>query len=430
MRIAVVGGGWAGLAAAVDATDHGHAVNLFEMAAQLGGRARRVNSDGLALDNGQHILIGAYTQTLRLMRIVGLEPEHLLLRTPLRIAYPDGQGLTLPAGPAMLAFTRGVMAHKAWSWREKLSLLATATRWARTSFRCDPSLSVSQLCATLPSAVRAELIDPLCVAALNTPVDNASASVFLSVLHDALFTGAGSADLLLPKTDLSALWPDSAARWLAQSGARCHLSQRVGLLERDGGAWRVDEEPFDAVVLAASAVEAARLARPIAPAWSASAEALRYEPIVTVTLRSNGTQLAHPMLALRYSDTAPAQFVFDQGQLRGMAGLLTFVISGARAWVDRGLDATVEATLAQAQQALVAQLRGPLQRVYALVEKRATFLCTPGLIRPPSQIAAGLFAAGDYVAGPYPATLEGAVRSGAYAAEVSGAQTAPPAARR
>jgi squalene-associated FAD-dependent desaturase len=431
MRIAVVGGGWAGLAAAIAATERGYKVTLFEMAPQLGGRARRVDRNGLALDNGQHILIGAYSETLRLMRLVGAEPALSLLRMPLRIAYPSDPGLTLPAGPPALGFFRAVMARKGWRWFDKLALLTTAAKWARAHFRCEPHLSVSQLCASLPSTVRTQLIEPLCLAALNTPIATASANVFLRVLHDALFSGAGSADLLLPRTDLSALWPDVAAGWLARADTRCHVSQRVDRIHHDSDGWRLVGAGFDAVVMAASATEAARLVRPIAPAWSACADALSYEPIITVTLRSDGAQLPHPMLALHHSDQAPAQFVFDQGRIRGMEGLLTFVISGARQWVDRGLDVTSTATLAQAKHALEPYLQSPLYVVNALTEKRATFLCTPSLIRPAQRVTDSLIAAGDYVAGPYPATLEGAVRSGVNAiAELSDAKTVRPEAHR
>jgi hypothetical protein len=122
------------------------------------------------------------------------------------------------------------------------------------------------------------------------------------------------------------------------------------------------------------------------------------------------------MLALHCDARAPAQFVFDRGQLGGPRGLLAFVISGAQAWVDRGLDETTQATLTQARAALGAHLREPLRVVHTIAEKRATFRCTPGLRRPPTRVAPGLLAAGDHIDGPYPATLEGAVRSGMQAA--------------
>nr|WP_119153465.1 hydroxysqualene dehydroxylase HpnE [Caldimonas tepidiphila] len=415
-KVAVVGGGWAGCAAAVQAVEAGHEVTLFEMAGHLGGRARRVELDGTALDNGQHILIGAYGETLALMRRVGVAPDEALLRMPLRVMYPDGSGLLLAEGPALRTFPLAVLRYPGWSARERLALLAAAGGWALRGFGCRAGLSVSQLCAALPQKVRADFIEPLCVAALNTPAREACAQVFLRVLRDALFSGPGSSDLLLPRSDLSALLPDAAARWLEAAGATLRLSRRVQRLEADAGGWRVDGERFDAVVLAASPVEAARLVAPIDAGWAAQARALRFEPIVTVYAQADGATLPLPMMALREGPGAPAQFVFDHGRLGGPAGRLAFVVSGASGWLARGSEATAQAVLAQAREVLPAGTAPRLRLLRTLVEKRATFLCTPGLARPPAAIAPGLQAAGDYVAGPYPATLEGAVRSGKQAA--------------
>jgi len=419
MRIAVIGGGWAGLAAAVEATTAGHEVTLFEMAAVAGGRARRLPQGlpGLALDNGQHILIGAYAQTLELLRRCGVEEAQVLHRMPLRLLDARGRGLSLPPGAAMPAFVRGVLSASGFRWSERIALLRMATGWLLSGFRCNPSLSVAQLTARTPAAVRRHLIDPLCVAALNTPSAQASASVFLRVLRDALFSGPGASDLLLPRVDLGTLWPDAASQWLVGHGAQLRLGQRVMALEPGPGGWRVDDEPFDAAVLASSALEAARLAHAHAPQWADVAQALQYEPIVTVLVYAPAMKrLPAPIVALDADDAHPAQYAFDLQQLRdgGATDTLAFVISGARSWTDRGLDATAEAVLAQARGELGL---GPDARVLrTLSEKRATFLCTPGLVRPAARIAARLYAAGDYVDGPYPATLEGAVRSGVAAA--------------
>jgi hypothetical protein len=115
------------------------------------------------------------------------------------------------------------------------------------------------------------------------------------------------------------------------------------------------------------------------------------------------------MLALRSQAGAPAQFVFDRGQLNpadpSAQGVLAFVISASSG--ER--EALERSVLQQARDQLGLQ---QLQAIRTVVEKRATFACTPGLQRPEAEIAPSLWAAGDYVAGPYPATLEGAVRSG------------------
>ena len=412
MKVAVIGGGWAGIAAAVSLADAGHAITVFEMAPHLGGRARSVAGEP-PYDNGQHILIGAYRDSLALMRRLGIEPEQVLKRLPLALPYPGEPGLRLPPGAPLIAFTRGVLAHRGWPLGARLGLLAAAGGWLARGFHCDAGLSVAELCAGLPAAVKRDLIEPLCVAALNTPAPQASAQVFLRVLKDALFSGAGSADLLLPRRPLSELLAGPATAWL---GDRLRLGCRVQSIEP---GWRVDGEAFDAIVLACTSVEAARLTAELAPTWSATASRLGFEPIVTVYLSSPGSALPAPMLALREGPQAPAQFVFDHGQLGGAPGRFAFVVSGAARWVEGG--GCAEAVLAQARRELAWAAPPVIDKV--LTEKRATFACRPGLARPPAQIAPGLFAAGDYIAGPYPATLEGAVRSGLAAAQGVGAGT-------
>ena len=426
LSIAVIGGGWAGLAAAVRATEAGHRVTLLEMSHQWGGRARRVDVDGLALDNGQHILIGAYARTLALMATVGADITGSLHRQPLELRYPDGRGLRMPAGPAWLGFAAAVFGCDGFGWRDRLALLSAAAGWALRGFSCPPDMTVAALCRALPPAVRQLLIDPLCVAALNTPAQQASAAVFLRVLQDALFGGRGAADLLLPRRPLGALLPEPAVAWLTARGATMHPGVRVMQLARVGRRWLVDGDAHDAVILACSAHEAARLAQDHAPTWTACAQAIGYEPIVTVYLQCTGARLPCPMTALVEGPDAPAQFAFDHGALGGAAGLFAFVVSGARKWVERGLDTTGAAVLSQARQAFApGTWPQPPTLLRVMAEKRATFRCTPGLLRPGARPAEGLMAAGDYIAGPYPATLEGAVRSGEAAVRL----LAPPVLR-
>jgi squalene-associated FAD-dependent desaturase len=416
-RIGVVGAGWAGLAAAVQATSDGHTVTLFEMSGQPGGRARSVAIDALWLDNGQHILIGAYTETLRLMRQVGVDPTQVLQRRPLELLYPDGGGLRLPRGNAHLAFVWAVARVRGWSWPERWSLLRQALGWLRNGMRNPGVDTVAQLCADMPERVRADLIDPLCIAALNTPSTRASATVFLRVLADALFGEPGSSDLLLPATGLSRLFPEPALHWLERQSCAVRLGRRVQSIGRGPGTvWSVDDEPFDKVVLACSAVEAARLVGPLNATWSAQAASLHYEPIATVYLRRQGSHLASPMVALRSNAEHPAQFAFDLELLGQHTGMVAFVISGARNWLDLGLDALCASVQTQAAVALPRSFVTSPSVVHTAMERRATFACVPELVRPPRGIAPGLVAAGDYVAGPYPATIEGAVRAGVQAA--------------
>ncbi len=418
--VAVVGAGWAGLAAAVRCVEGSAKVTLFEMAPRPGGRARDIGAVDEGLDNGQHIAIGAYRETLALMATVGVGEGEAFLRRPLALVGADGQGLRLPEGSPIASFVRAVLGRRGWSWRDRLALLRAAAGWRRSGFACGPSTTVADLARSLPTTVRRDLIDPLCVAALNTPAADASGAVFLRVLGDALTGGRGASDLLLPRQGLSSVLPTPALAWLERHGADIRLGTRVGALSRvadaRGDGWSVDGLRVDRVVVAASAAEAVRLAAPHSPDWAARTEAIGHEPIVTVYASSAGTRLTEPMLLLDSDDARPAQFVFDRGQLGGPQGLLAFVVSGAARWVARGADAIEQAVRGQAGEALTRQLAAPLVVARVVTEKRATFRCVPLLDRPPGQIVDGLVAAGDYVDGPYPATLEGSVRSGVAAA--------------
>ena len=412
MKVAIIGAGWAGCAAAVEATRLGHQVTIFEASRTAGGRARRVMStvagQEIALDNGQHILIGAYSETLRLMSDLGVDEAASFLRLPLTMQFPDGSGLTLPDWPAPLDAVAGILNARGWPLADKLSLLKVAIGWRLGGFTCRPDRSVSDLCSHLAPGVMAALIEPLCVSALNTPPERASGQVFLRVMRDALFAESGGSNLLLPRKDLSALLPDAALAWLEANGGVTRLGERVQALATAGTGWAIDGELFDRILFACPPIEAARLVQGsgiAADSWLGHARGLQHEALTTVYAHAPQDRLSQPMLALRATSTEPAQFVFDRSWLGGPTGLLAFVISASNG-DSAGLTRQV---LAQA----VSQLGlTDLQPVQTIVEKRATFSCTPGLQRPAMHIAAGLLACGDYVAGPYPATLEGAVRSG------------------
>ena len=434
MRVAVVGAGWAGLSAAVRAVRAGHSVTLFEASAHAGGRARSLNitlPDGrcIAVDNGQHILIGAYRDSLALMREVGVSLESAFLRLPLTLLFPNGKGLRLPDAPTPFDILWGVARARGWSMADKASLLHAALGWQLRGFRCRADETVLSLCRKIRPAVLRDLIEPLCVSALNTPADQASGAVFLRVLKDSLLGGRGASNLLLPRLDLGQLLAEPALQWLRQHGANMQLSRTVRQLSANADGWQLDQQaPFyDRVIWATSASVAARtFAHPLATLpgptqeamlrWAACAEALRYEAIATVYVWAPGACLPQPLLALPSAPPAesdqvpeqPAQFVFDRGQLGGPTGLLALVVSASS--TDRH-QLEIDA-VQQAQQQLAPWLGGvPLTLLQTVVEKRATFACTPGLQRPAAQIAPGLFACGDYIEGPYPATLEGAVRS-------------------
>ena len=428
-KLAVIGAGWAGLAAAVRATQAGHEVTVFESAGMPGGRARSDDGDA-ATDNGQHILLGGYARTLALMREVGVDVDRALLRMPLSVIYADGAGFALsPGGPRLLTAAGALLGARGFGIVDKLSAVVMSLAWQARGFRCPPSLTVDALLRRRPTArVHRRLIEPLCVAALNTPSAEASAQVFLAVMRDSLFGARDASDLLLPQRPLAQLLPLPAVAWLRAHGATVRLRTRVDALAQVDGRWRLSwnagtddlrkpDAVFDQVILATPATEAARLTRTLAPAWSATAAALSHEPIVTISLRAPRRAWPAPMLALDSDDsTAPAQFAFKLGEQEADFDRVTLVVSAAGRWLERGSDAVATAAIAQYRKAFGVRDDETIGLDSVRADKRATFRCTAGVIRPPMDIAPGLRAAGDYVAGPYPATLESAVLAGEAAA--------------
>ena len=419
------------MAAAVQLQQQGQHVHIYEASRIWGGRARALTLQGpegqtWTIDNGQHILIGAYQACLQMMQAVGVDASSALLRLPLDLRYVDGLGLQLPHCSPPWDAAIGIARAKGWSWSEKLALLRTAHRWQRSSFSCEPEATVADICHGLPARLMHDFVDPLCISALNLPATQASGSIFLRVLQDGLFSGQGGSNLLIPRTDLSGLFPATAARWLQARGTQLHLGVRAQALVYDAHAaqWLVNGQSFDAVVLATPCAEAARLVQQaqLPAAWQASAapwptvaHALPHTAIATVYAFShqplrNGKLLPAPMVALRSHASAPAQFAFDKAQLNGPAGLIALVVSASHG--DK--DTLQTQVLEQART----QLQLPdLQALQTVIDKRATFACTPLVQRPAHQILPKLWACGDYVDGPYPATLEGAVRSGMQVAQ-------------
>ncbi len=412
LKLAVIGAGWAGLAAAVELTAAGHQVEVFEASRVPGGRARAARIDGHTVDNGQHILIGAYTETLRLMRVVGADPDALLRRTPLRFEFPGEFLMSAPRLPAPLHTAFALLLAQGLDLREKWAAICLMQGLQASRFRVEPDISVSEWLERnkTPPRQRRFLWEPLCIAALNTPADRASAQVLANVLRDSLAGSRSASDMLLPQVNLSALFPEPATQFVSRCGGTMHLGRRVNSIRRENDAWLIDDAgPFTQVVIAVAPYHLANLVPSLAP----QAAHFEWEPIVTSYFTYPDTvRLPQAMLGV---DAGLAQWLFDRGQLCGQHGLIAAVISARGRHLDlstQQLERGIHTEIA----GLVAGLPAPLA-VQTITEKRATFACLPNLHRPRSASGLpGLWLAGDYVAGDYPATIEGAVRSGVAAA--------------
>lgn len=402
MRVAVIGGGWSGLAAAVELTAAGIQTTLFEAGRVLGGRARGVEIDGKRLDNGQHILLGAYRDTLALMRRVGADPDELFDRRPLQVIDNTGFRLALPRLPAPLNVAWGLLTAATVDWQEKLKTAWWMEGIKRQGFRLAQDITVAQWLdeAGQTGALRRHLWEPLCLAALNTPAARASAQLFANVLRDSLGSShREDTDLLLPRVDLGQLLPEPAGRWLQAHGAQIRLGTRVGRITETENSIAIDGESFAAAIIATAPQHVGAL-------WPAAATDYAYEPIATV-YRNFEAKMKLPFpLSNRLG--GHCQWVVDRGQ-----GILACVLSGHGDWEkldDAALAAALDAELG---------LPNPTGWHKVIREKRATFSATPGLPRPDFKTAnPRLLLAGDYTWADYPATLEGAVRSGLRAARL------------
>ncbi|MEB0031751.1 hydroxysqualene dehydroxylase HpnE [Undibacterium sp. RTI2.1] len=437
-HIAVIGAGWAGCAAATELASRGATVSLFEAARTLGGRARRVDLHGHALDNGQHILLGAYSASLAIMRKVGIDLDAALLRLPLQMVYPnhiDGMQFIAPKLPAPLHLLLALLRAKGLDKQDKLALarFSTTARWM--GWQLNQDCSVTELLERFDQTDRlCQLMwNPLCIAALNTPPERASAQVFLNVLRDSLGAKRAASDMLLPKLDLSALFPEQARQWIEAAGGNVHLGTTVKHITPTAQhGWQLDftsadtshQQEFDALIVATNPEQATRLlGGNLREETTRQLSGFGYEAITTCYLQyDTKLQLSRTFFALRDQPERQhwGQFVFDRGQLHpSQAGLLAVVVSASEQAIALGNSALATAIAQQLAQVFqLPQLANPLWH-QIISEKRATFSCTPALDRPDNNLGlSNCFIAGDYTKGDYPATLEAAVRSGVAAAKL------------
>ena len=421
-RVAVIGGGYAGMAAATELARNGAAVTVFEAARVLGGRARRVESGGMRLDNGLHILLGAYHQTLRLIELVSNSGPAGLIRMTLELNIHPGFRLRAARLPAPLHLFWALLFARGLDFGDRLAAVRLMW-WARSrAFRLAADTTVSDFLISRgqPERLSRYLWNPLCVSALNTEPAKASAQIFLNVLRDSLNGSRSDSDLLLSTLDFSELFPERAARYVQAHGGAVRLGVTVDGVQPHDGGFRLtaDGEHFTQAIVAVSAHRAGALLAhyaQLAPVVRIM-DQLTYQPIYSVYLQ----YARHARLPFRMGGLVDgyAQWLFDRGQLCGQDGLIGVVIS-ARG-THQGLTHDELARAVHAELAEHFPGLGDPEWHQVIAEKRATFSCTPGVLRPDNVTpVAGLYLAGDYTASDYPATIESAVRSGVRAAHLA-----------
>ena len=457
MKLAIIGGGWAGLSAAVTATRLGHHADLYESAGVLGGRARSVDAPGLQqrTDNGQHILLGAYTATLALMREVGADPDTHFLRLPLSVRSADGRFSmrAWPGLPAPMHVAAGLLTARGLGRREKAAALRAMSLLRRNGWKTPQDATVQEwLSLTLqPRALQDLLWKPLCIATMNTPADQACAQLFANVLRDSV--GAAdrqAAQMLIPRKTLTELWP-LRVQQLAASGTLCpdrggrleifrtttvrslhYVDTRFNTTAGDSdtsgpGSRRLQLDAsgthYDAVIVCGNTPSTAQVLGSL-PNTTGSEQFLKqldrfeHAPIATLTLElEHPWTLSAPMLML-HEDRPRGHF--GQWLFQGQDSenkRVHVVISDAAALQALPRKLAVAGMITQLREQVSGSPMPDVLNHALIIEKRATFLAVPGLERPGNATPwPGVWVAGDWTNTGYPAVLEGAVRSGRDAA--------------
>lgn len=416
-RVAIIGGGYAGMAAAVTLAERGVPVTVFEAGATLGGRARRVALNGVALDNGLHILIGAYRETLRLIAQVHPDAASALMRLPLDWHVHQQLHLRAPRLPAPLHLAVALFTASGVPLQERWAAIGMMRALRKSAFRLAHDTTVAALLQQHGQGpiLTQHLWYPLCVSALNTPATNASAQLFLNVLRDGLNADRAGSDLLIARVDLGALFPEPAADYVRARGGDVFTTRRVTAIDPVARGFDMtvgnDTRNCSHVVCALPPHQVTAFLAGISALTETltAVQAFDYQPITSVYLQFAGrVHLPSPMIGIA---DGLAHWFFDREAICGQPGLVGVVISADGPHRDLPQD-----ELAARVHDELATRFGPLPPLSwsrVITEKRATFSATPGLQRPLQQTPlANFWLAGDYTRSDYPATLEAAVRSG------------------
>ena len=429
----VVGGGWAGLAAALRLAERGVGVELYEKRAILGGRAYsfRAREAGHAVDNGQHLLMGCYQATLRFLDRIGAS-DRVEVQPRLRVPFlhPERGRAVFQCAPAPspLHLTLGALTYTHLSLTERLSLVLGGLRLA-FRYRGGTMVSVSEALREVGQGenLRTCFWNPLAIAVLNELPDRASADLFAEVLRRVFFARARASRIVFPRVGLSDLCAEPAARAIERAGGAIETGSAVRELGIDDGQVtrvsfnsRPDRHP-DVVVVA---LPPAALAG-ILPAAVRSGEGfarlskLESAPIVSVHFWFE-ERFPSPRMA-GFLD-GPIHWLFTPPMQPAGGRYVTLVTSGAHELVERS-PAEVTAIARRELERYLPLARGrELADSLVVKEANATYAATPKEQphRPPAETAIpNLFVAGDWTDTGLPATLESAVVSGERAADAA-----------
>jgi squalene-associated FAD-dependent desaturase len=402
MKAAVIGGGLAGCAAALELVDAGHDVTLFEARPTLGGAVQtlpeRAGDPVPPPDNGQHIALGCFTEYLAFLERIGESGSVRRMRLSLPVVDAERRWAQISPATILLARYRHLpLRDRPLAWQ------LLALRGARADEHDDETFADFLLGKGQSPRAIERFWDVFIRPALNLPCAEASAAMGIFTVQAALLSGLRASELVLPTKPLGWMHGDAALRTLERRGAQVETGVRVD---------DVDDVAADAIVVATPPAESARLLGEPEPKLEPS-------PIVSVHLLFDRPLLRTPLAALLDSD---AHWLFDRGALTGhppeQGQYLTVVSSGVPELMEvRGRE-LVERIAGQVTERL-----GHAELLWSRVsrEPNATVALRPGTaaLRPgPLTERPHVTRAGAWTATGWPATMESAVRSGRTAARL------------
>lgn len=445
-RVVVIGGGLAGITAAIALRDAGAEVTLLESRPRLGGAATSYARAGMMVDNGQHVFLRCCTNYIALLARLGVTDSVAIQdRFDVTVLAPDGPArLRRSALPSPLHLARALAGYRLLSLAEraKVGRAALAFAVADPASMALDGQPLGQWLAARGQGERARrrLWDLFIISALNIDGDQASTALAAKVIKTALLGRRDAADIGIATVPLGRLHADATAALLGRLGAQIRLGARATAVERlAGGGFLVrlgrgeragtdaeelpetaESDPVlaDGVVLAVPPEQAARLAGTAtfdqAVAWAR----LGYSPIVNVHVIYDQQVTDLPFVA---AVDSPVQWVFDKTRQAGVESgqYLAVSVSAADDLVDVPTAAIRELFVPALERLFPAAAKATIRDFFVTRERRATFRQGPGCgsLRPGAgTLVPGLVLAGAWTATGWPDTMEGAVRSGHSAA--------------
>ena len=431
-RVVVVGGGLAGITAALRCADAGRAVDLLEAKPRLGGLTYSFRRGDLHVDNGQHVFLRCCTAYRALLHRLGVDELATLQR---RLDIPvQSPGRGRPSRlrrnnlPAPLHLGWSLLTYAPLRPVERLRFIRAALAMRHLDID-DPATDAESFAGWLtahrqsPRAVEG-LWNLVGRATLNVTADQASLALAAMVFQVGLLTDAGAADIGWSRVPLGRLHGEAALLALTDAGATVRTNAKVESIAGDGArGWTVrlqgEEYVADQVVVAVPPAAAEQLlpygSLPLPAGW---ARRLGVSPIVNAHVVYDRQVLDEPFVA---GVGTPIQWVFDRTEPAGLVSgqYLAVSLSAADGLVDLPVAEIREQILAAVEVLLPAARHAQVLDFFVTREREATFRASPGTarLRPgPATGHPGLFVAGAWTATGWPATMESAVRSGGAAA--------------